>query len=87
MIRELKYLLFIIIIFFFFFFLIRYYFSDVNHKNSYRSHLEIDKKIEKEIKNLIVLKNNTENIIEFVEIKKNKETKKYTFWDLLYNDN
>ena len=35
--------------------------------------------------NLFILKNDTDNIIEYVEYK-NKNTKKYSFWELLYND-
>ena len=85
MIKELKYLFFIIFIFFFILFTVRYYFSNENYKNSYRSTSLIDKKVKETEKDLILLKNNTENIIEFVEYK-NKKTKKYSFWKLLYND-
>ena len=86
MIKELKYLFYIIVIFFFTFFIARYYFSDENYKNSYRSTSVLDEKIKEAENNLILLKNNTENIIEFVEYKINKKTKKYSFWKLLYND-
>ena len=86
MIKELKYLFFIIVIFFFLFFTIRFYFSDENQKNTYRSINILDKKIKKTEKDLILLKNNTENIIEYVENVDNKKTKKYSFWKLLYND-
>ena len=37
-------------------------------------------------KDLIILKSDTENIIDFVEYKNNKKTEKYSFWELLYND-
>ncbi len=86
MIKELKYLFFTLIIFFFIFFALRYYFSYENLKNSYRSISEIDKKIKKLDPDLIILKNNTSNIIEYVEYKKDKKVKKYFFWELLYND-
>ena len=86
MIKELKYFFFLIVIFLFLFFSLRYYFSDHNNKNSYRSFSNVDKSIEKTKNNLTFLKNNTDNIIEFVEYKKNKKTKKYSFWKLLYND-
>ena len=86
MIKELKYFFFLIVIFLFLFFSLRYYFSDQNNKNSYRSLSNVDKSIEKTKNNLAFLKNNTDNIIEFVEYKKNKKTKKYSFWKLLYND-
>ena len=85
MIREFKYLFFLLVIFFFIFFTVRFYFSDENIKNSYRSISFLDEKIKEIENNLILLKNDTENIIEFVEYK-NKKTKKFLFWKLLYND-
>ena len=69
MIKELKYLFFLIIIFFFIFFTARYYFSDENIKKSYRSLSSIDEKINIIEKDLILLENDTENIIEYVEFK------------------
>jgi|TARA_B100000686_G_scaffold22653_1_gene20748 hypothetical protein len=86
MIKELKYLFFIIVIFFFLFFTIRFYFSDENKKKNFRSINILEEKIEKSEKDLILLKNNTENIIEYVENVDDKKTKKYSFWKLLYND-
>ena len=86
MIKELKYLFFIIVIFFFIFFTVRFYFSDENYKNSYRSISQLDKKIKDSEKDLILLKNNTENIIEFVEYKNNKKSNKFSFWKLINND-
>ena len=86
MIKELKYLFYIIVLFFFIFFIARYYFSDENYKNSYRSTSLLDEKIKEAENDLKLLKSITENIIEFVEYKNNKKTKKYSFWKLLYND-
>ena len=86
MLKEFKYLIFLIVIFFFIYFTLRYYFSDQNKKNSYTSFNQIDKKIEKSMNDLILLKNDTENIIDFVEYKNNKKTEKYSFWELLYNN-
>ena len=86
MIKEFKYLFFLLIIFFFLIFTLRYYFSDENQKNSYRSINLLDKKIKNFEKNLVLLKNNTNNIIEKVEINKDKKVKKYSFWKLLFND-
>ena len=86
MFKEFKYLLYLIVIFFFIFFTVRYYLSDENKKKSYRSFNQIDKKLEISTKDLIILKSNTENIIDFVEYKNNKKTEKYSFWELLYND-
>ena len=79
MIKELKYLFYITFIFFFIFFIARYYFSDENYKISYRSTSLLDEKLKESEDDLILLKNNTENIIEFVEYKNNKEKKKLFF--------
>ena len=75
------------VIFFFLFFTLRYYFSDENHKKNYRSLNLLGKNIKNIEKDLILLKNNTDNIIENVEYNKDKKTKKYSFWELLYQDN
>ena len=83
MIRELKYVFYIIIIFFFVFFVSRYYFSDEYKKKSYRSLNLIDEKITIFSKNLVILKNNTNNIIEHIEYHKDNNKKKYHFWKLL----
>ena len=85
MIKELKYLFFILVIFFFIFFTVRFYFSNENIRKSYRSTSLLEENIKESEDNLILLKNDTENIIEFVEYKNSKKTKKFSFWDLLYN--
>ena len=86
MLKELKYFFSTLIIFIFIFFIGRYYFSDQNKKNIYRSINKMDQNIEKLSENLHILKSDTENIIEYVENDKNKEKKKYYFWELLNND-
>ena len=86
MLKELKYFFSILIIFIFIFFIVRYYFSDQNKKNIYRSINKMDQNIEKFSKNLHILKSDTKNIIEYVENDKNKKKKKYYFWELLNND-
>ena len=86
MLKELKYFFFILIIFIFIFFIARYYFSDQNKKNIYRSIIKMDENIEKLSENLHILKNDTENIIDYVENDKNKEKKKYYFWKFLLNN-
>ena len=86
MIKELKYVFYIFIIFFFTFFISRYYFSDDYKKKSYRSLNNIDERINNFSSNLIILENNTNNIIEYVEYEKDKNKKKYHFWKLLNND-
>ena len=86
MIKELKYVFYIIIIFFFTFFISRFYFSDDYKKKSYRSLNLIDEKIENFSSNLILLENNTNNTVEYVEYEKDKNKNKYHFWKLLKND-
>ena len=82
MIKEIKYLVFIILISLFLFFTIRYYFSDEHKKKSYRSLNNIDKKINNYVKNLPILRSDTQNIIEYVEETKSNK-KKYNSWKLL----
>ena len=86
MLKEIKYLIFIVIIVLFLFFTGKYYFSDENIKNSYRSYKNIDEKIKVYSKNLPLLKNDTENIIEYVKQTDKKKKKKFNFWKLLEND-
>ena len=86
MLKEIKYLIFIIIIALFLFFTGKYYFSDENIKNSYRSYKNIDQKIKDYSKNLPLLKNDTENVIEYVKQTDKKKKKKFNFWKLLEND-
>ena len=86
MLKEIKYLIFIVVITLFLFFTGKYYFSNENIKNSYRSYKNIDQKIKDYSKNLPLLKNDTENIIEYVKQTDKKKKKKFNFWKLLEND-
>ena len=86
MLKEIKYLIFIIIITLFLFFTGRYYFSDENIKKSYRSYTNIDEKINNYAKDLPILENDTQNIIEYVKQTNKKKKKKFNFWKLLEND-
>ena len=83
MLKEIKYFIFIFIISLFLFLTIRYYFSDTNKKNSYRSLINIDEKIEIYSEKLPILEDDTKNIIEYVEQSNNKKRKKFNFWKLL----
>ncbi len=83
MIKEVKYFLFIFIICLFLFLSLRYYFSDENKKNSYRSLNNINKKILKYAEKLPILEDNSQNIIEYVEQSNEKKKKKFNFWKLL----
>ena len=86
MLKEIKYLIFIVIIALFIFFTGKYYFSNENIKNSYRSYKNIDQKIKDYSKNLPLIKSDTENIIEYVKQTDKKKKKKFNFWKLLEND-
>ena len=83
MLKEIKYLIYIFIIFFFFFFTLRFYFSEENKKNYFRQLSNIDKKIKINEENIITLKSDTENIIEYVESNNEKGKNDFKFWELL----
>ena len=86
MLKEVKYLIFIIVISVFIFFTGRYYFSDENLKNSYRSYKNNDEKIKLYSENLPILESDTQDIIEYVKQTNKDKKKKFNFWKLLEND-
>ena len=86
MLKELKYLLYLFVIILFFFLLLKFYFSDDNKKNSYRSYKQVDEKITMYSQNIILLKNDTINIVEYVETTIDKNKKNYNFWKLISNN-
>jgi hypothetical protein len=86
MLKEIKYLIFITIISLFLFFTGKYYFSDENIKKSYRAYKNIDEKIKVYSKDLPILENDTQDIIEYVKQTNKKKKKKFNFWNLLEND-
>ena len=87
MLKELKFFFYISVIFLFFFLILKFYFSDDNKKNSYRSLKKIDDKIIIYSQNLILLENDTKNVVEYIEKNTNKNKKNYNFWKLLNNAN
>ena len=86
MVKEIKYFIFVLLILLFLFLTGRYYFSDTNKKNSYRSLSFYNQKIETYSKNLPILEDDTKDIIEYVEKSNNKKKKKFNFWKLLENN-
>ena len=86
MLKEIKYLIFIVVIALFIFLTSRYYFSDENKRKSYRSFKNNDEKINLYLKNLPILENDTQNVIEYVKQANKKKKKKFNFWKLLEND-
>ena len=83
MLKEIRYFIFLLVIAFFIFFTGKYYISDFNKKKSYRSILDIDKKIEIYSEKLPVLENDTKDIIQYVEKSNENKKKKFNFWKLL----
>ena len=63
MLKEIKYSIFVLVIFLFLFLIGRYYFSDINKKNSYRSLKNVNEKINIYAKKLPILDDDTKNII------------------------
>ena len=86
MLKELKYLLYLFVISLFFFLSLKYYFSDDNKKNSFRSYKSVNKKIVNYSQNIILLKNDTIDIVEYVEKTIDKNKKNYNFWELINNN-
>ena len=86
MLKELKYFLYLFVILLFFSLSLKYYFSDDNKKNSYRSYKQVNEKIANYSKNIVVLKSDTHNIVEYVEKTIDKNKKSYNFWKLINNN-
>jgi hypothetical protein len=86
MIKELKYFFYILIIFLTFFLTLKYYFSDNNKKKSYRSFEKIQETTIKYSENLILLKNDTNESVEYVEQSIDKNKRNYNFWKLITNN-
>lgn len=82
MLKEIKYFIFFIIIFTFIFLLVRFYISDENKKKTFRSLSNLENTIIVNEKNLPILYNDTNNIVEYLNSEKNIN-KKYLFWNLL----
>mgnify|MGYP006086922727 FL=1 len=85
MIKELKNLFYILFVFLILFFTLKYYFSDNYKKKSFRAMQLIDKKIDIFSNKLILLNDDTRDIVEYVE-KKNDDKKNYNFWKLINNN-
>ena len=83
MLKEIKYFIFLSIICLFLFLIIKFYFSDVNKKNSYRSLNSIDEKINIYAEKLPIIENDSKDIIEYTEQTSTKKKKKFNFWKLL----
>ena len=83
MIKELKYLIYLICIISFYITICKHYLSNDYKKNTYRSLSLVDKKIKLYVKKLPYLKNDTVNIVEFIDDETDPKKKNFFFWKLL----
>ncbi len=69
----------------FIFIIFKYYSSNLNISNRFYNRINIDKILKDKVKDLPVLKNDTDNVIFFNDSFENRvnEDKKRSFWDLL----
>ena len=86
MFKELKYLFFILFIILIIFLAVDYYFSDNNKKKSYRSVQEINEMIISYSEKLILLNNDTNNVVKYVEKNLDNKKKNHSFWKLINSD-
>ena len=84
MLKEVKYVVYLLIIFFSIFFVVKFYLSENNIKRSHKVILQYQKELDKKFNNLPIIKNDTNDIIEYTdEIEEFKNKKPRKFWDLL----
>ena len=84
MLKEVKYVVYLLTIFFSIFFVIKFYLSENNMKRSNRVILQYQNELNKKFNNLPIIKNDTNNIIEYTnEIDEFKNKKQRKFWDLI----
>jgi|TARA_B110000037_G_scaffold201801_1_gene243467 hypothetical protein len=83
MLKELKYFFYLLVIFISLFLISKFYFSDDYQKKSYRSFNLTEERIYVYSQKMILLKNNTNNVVEYVEKTTDKDKKNYNFWKLI----
>ena len=84
MLKEVKYVFYLLAIFFFIFFVIKFYLSENNIKRSNKIIFQYQNELDKKFNNLPIIKNDTNDIIEYTnEIEEFKNKKQRKFWDLL----
>ncbi|HJO75956.1 MAG TPA: hypothetical protein QF658_00195 [Pelagibacteraceae bacterium] len=83
MLKEVKYVVYLLTIFFFIFFVIKFYLSEDNVKWSNKVILQYQNILDKKIISLPIIKDDTNDIIEYTrEIEDFKNKKQRKFWDL-----
>ena len=84
MLKEVKYIVYLFTIFFFIFFVIKFYISENNIKRSNKIIFQYQNELDKQFSNLPIIKDDTNDIIEYTnEIEEFKNKKQRRFWDLL----
>ena len=83
MFKEIKYFIFFLVITLFIFFSINFYISDENKKKTFRNLSSIDKNIDMYETKLPIIRNDTDNVVKYLNNDDNSNKKKYSFWDLL----
>ena len=84
MLKEVKYVVYLLTIFFFIFFVIKFYISEDNIKRSNKVIFQYKNELDKRFSNLPIIKDDTNDIIEYTnEIEEFKNKKQRRFWDLL----
>ena len=84
MLKEIKYIVYLLAIFFSIFFVIKFYTSENNIKRSNKIILQYQSELGKKFNNLPVIKNDTNDIIEYTnEIEEFENKKPRIWWKLL----
>ena len=85
MFNKVKIISYLLSFFTFIFLVLNFYFSDLNIKKTNKNRSISLNRLESDIEKLPLLKNDTEDIIEYKDDIENykKKKKKYKFWDLV----
>ena len=87
MLKEIKYFIFFLVISLFIFFSVNFYISDENKKKTFRNPESIERNIEIYESKLPILPNDTDKIVKYLNNDDSSNKKKYSFWNLLKNEN
>ena len=83
MLKEAKNVVYLITIFFSIFFVVKFYLSESNIKRSNKIIYQYQNELNKKFNNLPIIKNDTNDIIEYTnEIEEFKNKKQRKFWEL-----
>ena len=83
MLKELKYVVYLLTIFFFIFIVIKFYLSEDNIKWNNKVIIQYQNILDKKFISLPIIKDDTNDIIEYTnEIENFKNKKQRKFWDL-----